>query len=70
MYEMSTIKSTMCSLSHFSVNILFNYFSFNLDLYFFLCDDIFFGPNSRVVESNFLTKDKTKRQGIKVENAP
>jgi hypothetical protein len=32
-----------------------------------LCGCIIFGPNSRTIKSNLLTKDKIKRQGTKVE---
>ena len=65
------LLSRQCAVSHISVWIYCSIIFLSIwSSNFIFCDDIFFGPNSRVVESNFLTKDKTKRQGIKVENAP
>jgi len=34
--------------------------------FFFLCNCILFGPNSRAIKSNLFTKDKIKWQGTKV----
>ena len=56
--------------SHFIVDLFFKimlFSPFNLVFKLFLCNGILFGPNSRIIKSNLLNKNKIKRHKIKVE---
>jgi hypothetical protein len=67
---------------HSAHNTLFIFLTFTVDrllkflcffqygtqiVFFFFCDYMFFGSNSKTTKSNLLTKDKIKRQGTRVE---